>query len=390
MTYEEELAEQKEKYFALATKLDSIWNGFSGPDPTWDIPYPIPRCQGKWGRCYASRYKGTTYFGFSGRWGAQANPRKDEFSLDDEHVWYGRQDMIHAADDVLAWLDEVLRNPDKANRRIAEEYPRDERAGLVPRSVVERYIPDAYSIGKALGKAKSRAFVRIHASGYFHREENAYVENMTANRFFEYCRIAYIAAERKNGHLDHNLSGREMYKCFSDGRFGALLDIDPDSPEKFLAWLDGKVPYDKHGGDHPWEIKRGGNTTHIDLYVYRPTRYAWSFDGNDDEKKSRTVMVGLRGHHIGRIVETVKMFLAIHKAGMPIWINDADSVRNRILGLDWMGILPESESLHRGWQEFPQDFHVADVLHFSEFGRARRFALPFISWKPLPVIMPRK
>ena len=25
----------------------------------------------------------------------------------------------------------------------------------------------------------------------------------------------------------------------------------PDSTEEFMAWLDGKVPCDRHGGDHP-------------------------------------------------------------------------------------------------------------------------------------------
>ena len=393
MTYEEELAEQKAKYFALASRLDRFWNGFSGPDPTWDIPYPIPRCKGRWGRCYASRYQGTTYFGFAAhwaRWRADANPAKDEFKLDDDHLWLDRQNMISGPDDVLDWLSEVERDPDRANRRIAEEFPKDERMGVVPRSIVERYIPDAYSIGKALGAAKSRAFVRIHASGYFHREENAQVENMTANQFFEYCRIAYLASERKDDHLDRNLSGREMYHRYSDGRCGALLEIDPDSPDDFLAWLDHKTPCTRDLGDHPWEIKRGGNTTHIDLYVCRPRRYDWLSDKEKkNSKESRTVFVGLRGHHIGRIVETVKMFLALHKAGLPIWIDDADDVRDRIIGRDLMGLLPESESLHRGWQEFPADFHVSDVMHFSDFGRARRFALPFVSWRPLPVLMLR-
>ena len=241
MTYEEELAEQKAKHFALATRLDRFWNGFSGPDPTWDIPYPIPRRKGCWGRCYASRYNGTTYFGFAAhwaRWRADANPAKNEFKLDDDHLWLDRQNMVLGADDVLAWLSEVERDPDRANRRIAEEFPKDERMGVVPRSIVERYIPDAYSIGKALGPAKSRAFVRIHASGYFHREENAQLEDMTANQFFEYCRIAYLAAERKDDHLDRTLTGREMYHRYADGRCGALLEIDPDSPDEFLAWLD--------------------------------------------------------------------------------------------------------------------------------------------------------
>ena len=100
------------------------------------------------------------------------------------------------------------------------------------------------------------------------------------------------------------------------------------------------------------------------------------------------MIVGLCGHHIGRIVETVKMFLAIRKAGLPIWIDDAESVRNRILALDNVGIIPDSSSLHRGWQEYPSDFRIADVMHFSEFGRMRRFALPFVAWKPLPILLP--
>ena len=83
------------------------------------------------------------------------------------------------------------------------------------------------------------------------------------------------------------------------------------------------------------------------------------------------------------------MFLALHKAGRPITIGDADSVRDRILSLDNLGLLPESESLHRGWQQFPQDFHIADVMHFSDFGRARRQALPFVSWAPMPLLLPR-
>ena len=388
MTYQEEIDLQKRKFFALAKRLDSFWNGFSGPDPEWDILYPVRSAKGRWGRCYACRYKKTTGFGFSNCLRATVDAGENKFDFDMSHIWFNRRGTLESADDVLAWLDAVEKDPAKANRRIAEEYPNDERKGVVPRSVVERYVT-GYSIGKALGRAKSKAFSDIFDTGYFWREENSYVENMTANMFFEYCRIAYIASERKDDHLDRSLSGRQMYDRYSDGRYGALLDIDPDSPDEFLSWLDGKVPCDKHGGDHPWEIKRGGNTTHIDLYVHRPRHYDWYPDGEKKEKMSRTVKIGLCGHHIGRIVETVKMFLAIKKAGLPIWMSDAQSVRNRILGLDWIGIIPESDMLHRGWQDFPRDFHIADVMHFSDFGRNRRHALPFVSWEPLPVILPR-
>ena len=58
MTYEEEMAEQKAKYIRLAGMLDRIQHGFSGPDIHWDIPYPVRSGSGKWGRMWASRYKG--------------------------------------------------------------------------------------------------------------------------------------------------------------------------------------------------------------------------------------------------------------------------------------------------------------------------------------------
>lgn len=391
MTYEEEMTEQKAKYAKLAGMLDEIQHGFSGPDFHWDIPYPVSSGKGKWGRMWASRYKGTTGFGFLNGATAHVNPKTGDFGIDLERVWFRRKDALTAPDDVAAWIHQVKKDPAKANRRIALEFPLEERMGVVPRSVVERYVANAYSIGKVLGNAKSKEFVKIFDSGYFWRRENCQTEDMTANRFFEYCRIAYLAAEEKEDHLDRKMSGRDMYDCYSDGRYGALLDIDPDSPQEFMDWLDHKIPCDKRGGDHPWEIKRGGNTTHIDLYVTRERDYGWY--ANEEERKkakaSTKVEVVLCGQHIGRIVETVKMFLALHRAGLPIWISDPESVRNRILGLDHLGIMPDSESLHRGWQSFPQDFHICDVMHLRDFGRARHAALPFISWKPLPVLMPK-
>ena len=391
MSYEEEMTEQKAKYVRLAGMLDRIQHGFSGPDFYWDIPYPLRSGSGNWGRMWASRYKGTTGFRFQSGAHAHVNPKTGDFNLDLDHVWFRRKAALAAPDDVVAWIRQVIRNPSKTNRRIAQEFPIEERMGVVPRFVVEQYAPKGYSIGKALGVTKSREFVKVFDSGYFWHRENCQTEDMTANRFFEYCRIAYIAAEEKEGEIDRKMSGRDMYARYSDGRYGALLDIDPDSPEQFMDWLDHKIPCDRRGGDHPWEIKRGGNTTHIDLYV-SSVRDALRYANAEEKKKgaeSRKVEVILCGQHICRIVETVKMFLALHHAGLPIWISDAESVRNRILGLDHLGIIPDSDTLHRGCQLFPADFQIEDVMHLRSFGRTRRTALPYISWKPLPILLPR-
>ena len=139
---------------------------------------------------------------------------------------------------------------------------------------------------------------------------------MTANDFFEYCKIAYIAGQVKGDHVDTQLSGRQMYERYADGRDDGLLEISGDSSDEFATWIDGTHPKKRIGG-HPWEIKRGGNTTHIDLYVSRP-RYG----------QKEGFVVTLCGRSFNRLKETICMFLAIYEAGLPITIDDPEGIPN--------------------------------------------------------------
>jgi hypothetical protein len=112
----------------------------------------------------------------------------------------------------------------------------------------------------------------IKSSRKWLEAENTEVSSMTAADYFQYCRIAYIAGKRKDETVDESLSGREMYCRYADGRHEGILDIDPASKQEFADRIDGTHPKRGAGG-HPWEIKRGGNTTHIDLAVSRPSVY---------------------------------------------------------------------------------------------------------------------
>jgi hypothetical protein len=200
---------------------------------------------------------------------------------------------------------------------------------------------------------------------------------MTAADYFQYCRIAYIAGKRKGETVDKSLSGREMYSRYADGRHEGLLEIDPDSEQEFADWLDGKHPKRGAGG-HPGEIKRGGNTTHIDLIVSRPSMY-----------RSEGFKVELHGESIGRMAETIRMLLAIHAANLPISIANPAGVRKRLLAQDNIGIIPVYASLHRANQHFGQDKGVFDVMHFDGLGRFKRRIVPFITWESLPILRPK-
>lgn len=201
---------------------------------------------------------------------------------------------------------------------------------------------------------------------------------MAAKDYFEYCRIAYIAGKRKDENINEKLSGRDMYKRFADGRHEGLLDIDHNSTQEFSDWIDGKHPKKTTGG-HPYEIKRGGNTTHINLSVYRPTMY-----------RKEGFKIELQGNSIGRIVETINMFLAIRKASLPVSIDNPEGIRKRLLGQDNIGIIPEYESLHRANQRYNKDKHVYDILYYSDLGRYKRRLTPFITWEPLPILKPKE
>jgi hypothetical protein len=70
-----------------------------------------------------------------------------------------------------------------------------------------------------------------------------------------------------------HVTGKSAPKLDATMHFMVLRDIDGDSEQEFADWIEGMHPTKSSGG-HPWEIKRGGNTTQINLGVYGP----YSFD----------------------------------------------------------------------------------------------------------------
>ena len=118
---------------------------------------------------------------------------------------------------------------------------------------------------------------------------------MTANDFYKYCAVGYTAM----GYDIGAMTPKEQYYRYADGRDGKLAEINGNSPEEFAEWLNGS---DWHG-THPWEVCRGGNSTHISLYVCC-----------DD----CGFYFGLAGSSYSRSTETIKFYLALCRAGFPL------------------------------------------------------------------------
>ena len=144
------------------------------------------------------------------------------------------------------------------------------------------------------------------------------LQGMTALRFFECCALVYKA----NAYAGSDtLSPKELYVKHADGRDDGLCDIDERSPEAFRSWLHDR---EYHGG-HPWEVCRGGNSTHISLYVH---------------EDKRGYYLTLAGSAWNRSVETIKFYLALLHNDIPVRLMDGRLLAERMLGTEKIGIIP--------------------------------------------------
>jgi len=370
--------------FAFVQELRDFSYGLSVSDHVWEILFPGKG--DKWHHLRITKYKHTFYINrvdgggsleVEEQQGAQLMNIRGAAAYSMENhgqltaTW---EPLIASAHN---WLKVVRKDWIKANKRIQAEYPLQYRYGVVPNALIRASLHDVYRLDRELGKDKTSKLVLLIEDGFFLKAENTVVSSMTAEDYFRYCRIAYLAGKREEEIVEESLSGREMYIRYADGRHEGLLDIDPSSGQEFADWIDHRHPKRDIGG-HPWEIKRGGNTTHIDLSVSRPSSY-----------QREGFKVELRCESMGRMIETIRMFLAIHEADLSISIANPDSVRKRFLAQDNIGIIPAYASLHRANQHFSQDEEVYDVMYYDDLGRFKRRITPFITWEALPLLMPK-
>lgn len=178
--------------------------------------------------------------------------------------------------------------------------------------------------------------------------------SMTANDFFRFCAMGY--AENKYNGCDK--TPKEQYYLHADGRDEGLKDLDPDDPEAFHAWLHDY----SRGGGHPWEVCRGGNSTHVSL---RPL----------DDK--RGYFLYLDGDAWNRTIETVKFYLALTRAGIPVYLIEAHTLADRLAEKEWIGIVPDGvmPAYCESW--FPNE-HIIDYMNLPYDDREK--FLPFCVW----------
>lgn len=186
------------------------------------------------------------------------------------------------------------------------------------------------------------------------------VETMTAADFFRCCALGYKA----NNYEGCELSDKEQYYMHADGRDEGLKYIDPNDPAAFAEWLDNP----KRGGGHPWEVCRGGNSTHVSLIVYHDDKGYYMY---------------LSGSSVGRTVETIKFYLALSEAGYPVYISEADLLIERLRETEKIGIVPDGIFPRYCHNMFPGE----DIISFMNLPYERiDKLLPFCVWQKEPEV----
>lgn len=140
-------------------------------------------------------------------------------------------------------------------------------------------------------------------------------------------------------------------------------------------------------GGHPWEIIRGGNSTHLDLMVCNDKKeleYEFRLgEISEEEYKERLEKAGyyftLRGKY--RQLEAVTFYTTLSAAGLPVILEDAEEILARFEGNDYVGIVPHSCATRYCESMFPSEYgKVIDFIHvfdedMEQFGKD-------ITWLP--------
>lgn len=344
-------------------------------DPTW--AFFCCSSTGKWYHIRVSIYQGIYYIhDYIHHIFLEVEPSKKRIEENKNafpsfmHTYAGPKQWMAMLRAGAEWMQQAQKNWVGAYKQCHEQLPLKYRKGIVPTSMVAHHFPEFNFLPKQLGKTHTKKMIAIIEKGELRSYEAGVVDKMTANDFFEYCKIAYVAVAKAKK-TDEAV---ELYRRFADGRHEGLLDIDPASEKEFAAWIDNAHPKRTTGG-HPWEILRGGNTSNVQLRVSRPL----SFDIN--RFKIEVYPTGL-----SRLAEAIKIFLAIYKVRKPITIPKPNTIREQLLLLDNIGIMPDYGSLHRANQTFEETANVHEVMHLSEIKRHLSKIKPFIVWEPLPVM----
>lgn len=254
---------------------------------------------------------------------------------DSELERFGRWLLIGVEQEAQKILADPAAYHDFLNRNL----PVRKRYGKIRRMDIWLGLPDVVRPDRELGAEQLSRFEQVVSEL---DQEALLPAALTLARFLEYCEICYDAGGYFTDRPEP-LSARQKYLASADGRHEGLLDIDPDSPAAFREWYRTR-----HGGGHPWEICRGGNSTHISLQV---------------ADRGAGWQLYLAGFSRSRVVETARMAIALHARKIPFILVNGEAMLRMLQGVDWVGIVPDNVTPKYCHGDFPAADRIGDFIN---------------------------
>ena len=262
------------------------------------------------------------------------------------------------------------------NQYVSDHLPYWFRTGVIKRNVLWAVAPEVReSIFEGLSDEVYDCFQTLLESGENDVKKLRVMPSMTGADFLHACAVGYKAC----GYKGTELPEVDQYLLHADGRDEGLTGkgdimhrgnggIDLYSPAAWDAWYHHR---EQHGG-HPWEVCRGGNSTHVDLFVVDSRQEAdWDLrlgkiTQEEAERAQRDggYFFAVAGAAWNRSVEAVNFYVAIHDAGMPVVLRKAEAILTRFRGEDMVGVVPRDIIPSYCEGMFPQNYGVIlDFIH---------------------------
>lgn len=321
----------------------------------WYAYYPD---EVKWYNFAVSKYADVFYFYIDSKLTFQFTQQAIETGVNhDFHnelvAW-----LLNEVTDVLVLIQEDVR---KYNEYVSTHLPHKKRTGRILRKDFWTIFPEEMEEFQSVVSPEVIDILdKIKEQSEF--KPVRYLASLSAGDFFRVCQTGYDA----NGYFEKSdkiLTAKEKYIAMADGRDCKLTQLNEDSADDFSIWYKA----DSHCGGHPWEICRGGNSTHISLYVMKDEE-GWYFM--------------LRGSSRVRVLETIKMAVAFYKGDIPFILNEAQEIFRMATGNDYIGIVPETVFPRYCHSYFPAEDKIIDFMNLRSEKSDEIIEKAF--WYPLP------
>lgn len=268
------------------------------------------------------------------------------------------------AKELFEWMEHAVNSSIERLREgtyaadVREHLPYGRRTGTVSRKDYWDVFPkDKEDYYSEITQEEIDMFVSCVSDQTDDQPVGCYIDEMTAGKFYYFCSLGYA----ENGYeRNAGKTPKEQYYSMADGRDEGLSEIDEDSSEAFEKWFEDSNRF----GGHPWEVCRGGNSTHISLYV------------SHDEHGYYLV---LAGKSWGRSIETVKFYNALRKEGVAVELLDARGITDRLLGTDVIGIVPQDVIPVYCESRFP-GMEILDYINLPYEKEYAEKMIPKVTW----------